>query len=153
LELLMNGAFSPLTGFLNQKDYESVLQSMRLADGTLWPMPITLDVTEEAAAGLETGVSLALRDPEGVMLAVLEVGDIWRPDIQQEAQCVYGAQESAHPGVTRLLDHANPVYVGGRIKGVEPPSHYDFKTRRHTPAALRAEFERLGWRRIAAFHT
>src|SRR5690625_8052 len=95
LELLMNGAFSPLAGFLNRKDYDSVLESLHLADGTLWPMPITLDVTEEAAAGLETGSSLALRDPEGVMLGVLEVGDIWRPDLLNEAERVYGTQDSA----------------------------------------------------------
>ena len=80
LELLLNGAFSPLAGFMTPRDYEPVCEQMRLADGTLWPIPITLDITEDAAEALESGATLALRDPEGVMLAVLHIEDIWRPD-------------------------------------------------------------------------
>src|SRR2546421_10488511 len=80
LELLMTGGFSPLTGFLGQDDYASVCSSMRLADGTLWPMPIVLDLPEEAAEGLAPGTSLALRDPEGVMLAAIHIDELYRPD-------------------------------------------------------------------------
>ena len=80
LELLGTGAFSPLTGFMTQPDYDRVCAEMRLADGTLWPMPITLDVPEDLAASLSSGSKLALRDPEGVMLAVVDVEDVWQPD-------------------------------------------------------------------------
>ena len=80
LELLMNGAFSPLTGFMNQADYESVVENMRLADGTVWPVPIVLDVDEAFAGKLQKGSKIALRDVEGFMPAVLTVEDIWQPD-------------------------------------------------------------------------
>src|SRR5215469_17928812 len=80
LELLLNGGFSPLHGFLGRRDYESVRDRMRLADGTLWPMPVTLDVSAELGSSLAAGSALALRDPEGVMLAVLHVSDAWEPD-------------------------------------------------------------------------
>ncbi len=85
LELLTSGGFSPLRGFLGRTDYESVRDSMRLADGTLWPIPVTLDVSEEFAEGLAPGTTVALRDAEGVMLAALHVSDVWRPDVEAEA--------------------------------------------------------------------
>ncbi len=100
LELLMNGGFSPLRTFLNQADHESVCTQMRLADGTLWPMPITLDVTEEMASQLSAGVSLALRDLEGVILAVLHVEEIYQPDRQAEAEAVFGTTNPSTPGWT-----------------------------------------------------
>ena len=88
LELLMNGAFSPLIGFLTRADYDSVCRDMRLADGTLWPIPITLDVPEELGTTLSVGSNLALRDEEGVMIAVLHVEDVWQPDREAEASAV-----------------------------------------------------------------
>ncbi|HKN70173.1 MAG TPA: hypothetical protein VJX30_04020, partial [Terriglobales bacterium] len=92
LELLMSGGFSPLRGFMNRADYEGVCHNMRLGSGTLWPMPITLDVTEEFAKKLTAGSSkIALRDPEGVMLAVLSVEDVWQPDRKAEAQAVFNS--------------------------------------------------------------
>ena len=94
LELLLNGGFSPLRGFMSRADYESVRDRMRLADGTLWPMPITLDVTAEFAKEIEPGASIALRDPEGVMLAVLHVDDVWEPDRLDEAEAIYGTSNS-----------------------------------------------------------
>jgi sulfate adenylyltransferase len=153
LELLLNGAFSPLEGFLGQADYESVVERMRLADGTLWPIPITLDVSESFAANLASGAAIALRDPEGVPLAILDVADIWRPERAREAAAVFGTQDRAHPGVAALLERTHPVYVGGRLRGLVPPTHYDFKHLRHTPRELRALFAKLGWRRVVAFQT
>src|SRR5919197_2766755 len=108
LELLMNGGFSPLTGFLARADYERVCGEMRLKNGTLWPMPITLDVTEDLAKQLGAGATLALRDPEGVMLAALHVEEIWRPDRTAEAKAVFGTTDRGHPGVAYLLDRADP---------------------------------------------
>ena len=153
LELLMCGGFSPLEGFLGEQDYAGVCDDMRLADGTLWPIPVTLDVSEAFAEQLEAGGRVALRDPEGVVLAVLDVEDIYRPDREAEAQAVFGTTDPAHPGVAYLLQRSGPVYVGGRVRGLQPVTHYDCRHLRHTPAELRAQFERLGWRRVVAFQT
>ncbi len=153
LDLLMNGAFSPLEGFLVQEDYESVCQDMRLTDGLLWPIPITLDVTEAFAENITVGSRIALRDPEGVLLATLDVESVWRPDREKEAEAVYGTKDSLHPGVNYLLNVGNPVYVGGRVHGIEPPTYYDFKLLRDTPSELRGRFRKLGWRRVVAFQT
>jgi sulfate adenylyltransferase len=153
LELLINGGFSPLRTFLGQADYDSVCTQMRLSDGTLWPMPICLDVTEEFAATIPPGTSVALRDAEGVMLAVLHVEEIYRPDREAEAQAVFGTTNPEHPGVGHLLNRSNPCYVSGRLEGMQLPHHYDFRPLRLTPAELRHEFHRLGWTRIVAFQT
>jgi len=153
LELILNGGFSPLDGFMTRPQYESVLGDMRLPSGLLWPIPITLDVSEELARSLEPGKELALRDPEGVMLAVLHVEDVWRPNRSAEAEQVLGTSNPEHPGVAYLLNTAGPWYVGGRLEGVQLPSHYDYRQLRPTPAELRKQFARLGWRKVVAFQT
>ena len=154
LELLLSGGFSHLRGFMGRRDYEGVCHEMHLASGILWPMPITLDVTEEFAKKLTPGSSkVALRDPEGVMLAVLHVEEVWQPDRKNEAKSVFGTTSAVHPGVDHLLNRSNPWYVGGALEGLQNPTHYDFKTLRLSPAELRAEFSRVGWRRIVAFQT
>ena len=153
LELLMNGGFAPLGGFLGRADYDRCVDEMRLEDGTLWPMPITLDVSEAFADGIEEGQDVALRDAEGVILAILSVTDKWTPDKAREAEAVYGADDLAHPAVNYLHNVAGPVYLGGRVTGLQPPTHYDFRARRDTPNELRAYFRKLGWRRVVAFQT
>jgi len=149
----MNGGFAPLKGFLGQADYDSVVDGMRLADGTLWPMPITLDVSQAFADSIEPGQDIALRDAEGVILAILSISDKWVPDKVRESEKVYGADDIAHPAVNYLHHVAGPVYLGGAITGIQPPVHYDFRARRDTPNELRAYFRKLGWRRIVAFQT
>jgi len=154
LELLMSGGFSPLGGFMNRADYEGVCHNMRLRNGTLWPMPITLDVSEEFAKKLTPGSSkIALRDPEGVMLAVLHVEDVWQPDRKAEAQSVFNSTSAAHPGADYAINKSNPWYVGGKIEELQPHAHYDFRSLRLTPAELRAEFGRLGWTTVVGFQT
>jgi sulfate adenylyltransferase len=153
LELLLCGAFSPLSGFMNKADYEAVCDGMRLADGTLWPLPVTLDVPQELAAQLSKGSKLALRDPEGVMLAALEVEETWELDREAEARRVYGSDDRKHPAVAYALERSHPVLVGGRVLGIQMPWHYDFAQMRATPRDLRRRFERLGWRKIVAFQT
>lgn len=153
LELLLCGAFSPLEGFLRRSDYDRVVEEMRLGDGTLWPMPIVLDVSEAFSAGLSIGSEVVLRDSQGVPLAVLEVEDIYWPDRLNEAQRVFGTSDRTHPGVAELLDRTGPVYLGGRVRGIQPPAHYDFAELRDTPRRLREWFAAHGWRRIVAFQT
>lgn len=153
LDLLLSGGFSPLRSFMSRVDYESTCSEMRLANGTLWPMPITLDVPEEFARAIGPGSVIALRDPEGVMLAALHVEEVWKPDREAEAKMVFGTTSLDHPGVAYLLQQTHPWYVGGRVEGLRLPTHYDFRTLRLTPAELRAEFIRLGWRKIVAFQT
>ena len=153
LELLMNGGFHPLKGFLSEADYDGVIDEMRLTSGALWPVPVTLDVSQAFADRVEPGQDIALRDPEGVILAILSVTDKWTPDKHREAERVFGADDIAHPAVNYLHHKAGPVYLGGPITGIQPPVHYDFKARRDTPNELRAYFRKLGWRRIVAFQT
>ncbi|ETD90941.1 bifunctional sulfate adenylyltransferase/adenylylsulfate kinase [Rhodobacter capsulatus] len=153
LELLMNGGFFPLKGFLGEADYDGVVENMRLADGTLWPMPITLDVTEKFAEGIAPGQDIALRDQEGVILAILSVTDKWVPNKAKEAEKVFGADDLAHPAVNYLHNTAGAIYLGGPITGIQQPVHYDFKARRDTPNELRAYFRKLGWQKIVAFQT
>ena len=153
LELLMNGGFNPLKGFLTEADYTGVVEEMRLADGTLWPMPITLDVSEAFAGQVEPGQDIALRDQEGVILAILSVTDKYTPNKAREAEMVFGADDLAHPAVNYLHNQAGPVYLGGPVVGIQQPVHYDFKARRDTPNELRAFFRKMGWRRVVAFQT
>jgi sulfate adenylyltransferase len=153
LELILNGAFSPLEGFNTREEYARILDDMRLPSGLLWPIPVTLDVDAGFAETVGAGDTIALRDPEGVLLATMEVGDIWTPDKAQEAAAVFGTGDEAHPGVDDLLNRRGAVYLGGRLHGVEPQHHYDFKLFRESPAELRARFRKLDWRKVVAFHT
>ena len=153
LELLLNGGFSPLTGFLRRADYDGVCENMRLADGTLWPIPITLDVTEDVATQLEPGSALFLRDLEGTALAMLRVEDVWQPDLGAEAERVYKSTHPEHPAVAHLTRNTHPYYVGGTIEGLQLPNHYDFVELRLTPAQLRRRFTSMGWRELIAFQT
>ncbi|MEJ1356873.1 MAG: sulfate adenylyltransferase, partial [Candidatus Sedimenticola sp. (ex Thyasira tokunagai)] len=153
LELLMNGGFSPLKGFMGKDAYESVLSDMRLPDGNLWPIPIVLDIAESVTEQVAVGEKLALRDPEGFMVAVLSITDLWKPDKSVEAAAVYGTESEDHPGVHYLMHEVHPHYVGGGIQGIQLPSHYDFENLWDTPAELRHSFEKSGWRRVIAFQT
>lgn len=153
LELLISGGFSPLRGFLAKADYEGVRDKMRLADGTFWPMPIMLDVSEEVAKDLSQGDQLVLRDLEGVRLAVVNVEDVWQADLEAEAKSVFGSANPEHPGVAYLLHNTNPYYVGGTVEGIEMPRHYDFRELRMTPTHLREHFAEMGWRQVVAFQT
>ena len=153
LELLMNGGFYPLNGFLNEKDYLSVLENMRMADNSLWPIPINLDVSKIFAKDLKINQKIALRDPEGVILAILEISDIYTPNKEKEAELVFGTNDIAHPSVNYLHNKAGDVYLGGQIIGIQPVVHYDFRAIRDTPNELRSFFHKVGWDRIVAFQT
>lgn len=153
LEMLANGGFSPLSGFMAKGDYESVLERMRLQNGVLWPVPICLDVPEALARKLNSGDLLALRDPEGFLLAVMHVTDIWPVDREREARLVFETTDTHHPGVWHLFHKSGPYYIGGTLEVISLPLHFDFKQLRLTPAELRAIYAKLGWNRIVGFQT
>ena len=153
LDLLLNGAFSPLEGFLEEADYEKVCDEMRLPSGVLWPMPITLDVSEAFADSISAGDTIALRDSEGVLIATMDVADIWQADKTSEALRVFGTTDETHPAVSYLMHQSRPVYLGGKVHGIEPPTFYDFKLLRDSPSELRGRFRKLGWRKVVAFQT
>src|SRR2546423_8830329 len=116
LDRLITGAMSPLSGLLGRADYESVCDRMRLADGTLWPMPITLDVPAEIAGRVGPGDGLALREPGGALLGVLWIEDVWAPALRAEAEAVFRTTSDAHPGVAHLFQRTHAFYVGGRFE-------------------------------------
>ncbi len=149
-ELLLNGGFSPLTGFMGPADYDGVLENMRLSDGTLWPMPITLDVTEAFAAQVEEGSRIALRDAESMLNAVIDVEHRWVPDRAREAEQLFGTTDTTHPGVNELSHRVRPVYLGGTQHGLAAPVHRDFRDYRYSKRELREYFQRLGRNRVVA---
>jgi len=152
-ELLTIGAYSPLEGFMNRSDYESVLDRKTLQDGTLWPVPICLDCSETTTRTLEAGQSVAIRDPEGFLLAILHIEDIWKPDKNKEAELVYGTPHTSHPGVANLLQHMGAYYIGGSMEALSLPLHFDFKQLRMTPPEVRSLYRKLGWNRVVGFLT
>jgi sulfate adenylyltransferase len=150
LELLAVGGFSPLSTFMKKADYERVVGEKRLADGTLWPLPVVLPV--EPGDGVALGKPLALRDVYGNLLAFLHVEEIYAFDKKNEAQHAYGTLDAKHPSVA-YLNRQPGHYASGRLEVIRVPPHYDFVALRRTPAELRAHFGAQGWNRIVAFQT
>lgn len=151
LELIANGAFSPLTGFLGAADYARVVAEMRLSSGIVWSIPITLAVSEAEAETLREGEPVALHDQSGQLVGLLELRERYRYDAELEAQQVYRTTDAAHPGVARLY-RQGPVLLGGDIwLFAEAVSR--FPKLAFTPAASRAAFAERGWRTIVGFQT
>ncbi len=154
LEGLLNRSFYPLSGFLDRSNYDMVLDSMRLVDGSVWPMPVCLDVSEEKAATIEVGQRLALNDREGFLLAIMTVTDVWKVDKKAEAQAVFNTvNPSEHPGCRILFEQLGDYYIGGPVEGLSLPLHYDFCELRLTPSETTRRFLQNGWRRVLGFHT
>ena len=155
LELLLNGAFAPLESFMGKDDYNGVLNSMRLKDGSLWPIPITLDVDNDYIKSnkLKENVKIALRDKEGFLIAVLTVKDIWEIDKKKEAEAIYGTVDKNHPGVNYLYNKTKDYYIGGDLEKIQSPHHYDYQLLRHSPSELKNQFKKLGWKKVVAFQT
>jgi len=153
LELIATGAFSPLNGFMTRDDYESVVSEMRLANGLVWSLPITLAVDDETAAQIREGQEIALTEGDRV-LAVMEVQEKFPYDKRREAREVYRTEEEAHPGVARLYRQGNTL-LGGPIWLVDWPTATttQFPKLRHTPAQTRRMFAARGWRRVVGFQT
>ncbi|KAM4065058.1 ATP-sulfurylase domain-containing protein [Hirsutella rhossiliensis] len=156
LELILSGGFSPLEGFMTEKDYNGVVEKNRLADGSLFSMPITLDLGQEQIfkLGVKPGARITLRDSrDDRNLAILTVEDIYRPDKVKEAKHVFGSDDDTHPGIKHLFSAAKEFYVGGKLEAINRLEHYDFLDLRFTPAELRSHFNKLGWQKVVAFQT
>jgi len=153
LEMILNGGFYPLNGFLNKENYENVLIDMRLSDGSVWPMPITLDVNSKFSKSISIGENITLKDKEGFSIAVLEVENKWEPDLYKEAELIFGTKDVSHPGVDYLLNYSNNIYIGGKVELIDLPHHYDYKDLRLSPKNLKQKFKDLGWYNIVAFQT
>ncbi len=151
LEQLLSGGFAPLRGFLNEVDYDSVVERMRLADGSVWPMPITLDVSQEH--GRAIGDKLVLCDLYGNPIAYFTVESIYRPVKEREAKKVFGTTDLSHPGVRHLTEEAGPVYLGGPVELIAYAPVHDFKELRYRPDELKQELKRRGWDKVVAFQT
>ncbi|KAL8680623.1 MAG: hypothetical protein Q9186_003215 [Xanthomendoza sp. 1 TL-2023] len=155
LELIISGGFSPLEGFMNEKDYNEVVENLRLTDGNLFSMPICLDLSKAAIdeAGLKAGQRATLRDfRDDRNLAIITVDDVYRPDKAKEAKDVFGGDDD-HPAVKYLYKTAQEYYVGGRVEAISRLNHYDYVALRYTPAELRTHFDKIGWSRVVAFQT
>jgi sulfate adenylyltransferase len=153
LDMIGVGAFSPLTGFMNETDYHSVVNNMRLANGLLWSIPITLAVTEDQARELEIGQQVALKgEKDGVIYALMEIESIYRADKRHEALQVFKTDSLEHPGVVKLFDRPG-VYVGGPIQVLNRPQPEKFREFYFTPAETRRIFAEKGWRTIVGFQT
>ncbi|KAF2089995.1 ATP-sulfurylase [Saccharata proteae CBS 121410] len=157
LELILNGGFSPLEGFMNEKDYNGVVENNRLADGNLFSMPINLDLSEETIkeTGVKPGARIVLRDlRDDRNLAIMTVEDVYRPDKKKEATMVFDKDgDETHPAIKYLYYTANEFYVGGKLEAIDRLMHYDYVALRYSPAELRLHFDKLGWSRVVAFQT
>ena len=153
LELLACGAFSPLTEFLNEVDHISVCDRMRLSDGTLWPIPVTLDVDDATREAAERCGVLALRDDTGLLVAVLDLDGSWMGDHVAEAEAVFGSGDPEHPGVDHLLHRTHRWYLSGRLEVLASPLRHEFGELTYTPRNLREYFEDRGIRRVVAFNS
>ncbi|GAB3064601.1 sulfate adenylyltransferase [Virgibacillus ainsalahensis] len=152
LELIAIGGFSPLNGFMGEKDYTRVIEEMRLEDGTIWSIPITLPVTEEKAASYAIGSTIALIGEDGVAYGVLELKEKFTYDKEKEAKLVYGTKDQEHPGVKKIYEKGD-VYLAGPIYLLNRPSHDNFKDFYLDPSETREMFADLGWKTVVGFQT
>jgi len=153
LEMIMSKAFYPLDGFIGEDDYYSVLDNMRLVNGSLWPIPIILDISKQFSKQVSINHKIILKDKEGFSLAEMKISDIWEPNKKIEAEKVYGTLDESHPGVDYLLNQTDSIYIGGSIKCIESIHHYDYQDLRHSPEVLKDKFNKLGWDKVIAFQT
>ena len=152
LEMLLTGAFSPLTGFMDEGAFHSVVTDMRLPDGTLWPLPISLDVSAQQAPLFAVGNRVALRDAYGGVCALLTVTSVFQPAKDAVAARVFGDTWRRNPGAAHFIRSTGPVFVGGTLEGLALPDAYDFTHLRQSPAQVRRSLEELGWGPFVALY-
>lgn len=150
LELLATGAFSPLDRFMGKEDHQRVVEEMRLANGTLFPLPITLPVSDDAPVALDK--QIALRDAKNNIIAVMRIEDIYEWDVEEVARMTMGTTDTKHPLVAEMHSWGKRN-IAGRLKLLQVPTHYDFKELRHTPAEVREKIADFGHNNVVAFQT
>lgn len=152
LELLGTGVFSPLTGFVGKADWESILNTMRLVDGTIWPIPIALAVSAQIALRVKVGATAALVGQDGVIYGTMDVTEVFQPDKTREAEAVYRTTELAHPGVKKLYDRGD-YYIAGPITLLQRRQPESFAEYHLDPVETRKEFARRNWQTVVGFQT
>lgn len=158
LELLLNGGFDPLTGYLTQIDYDSVVSDCRLANGEVWPMPIVFRVSSDKVDDYRPNDSsddhhVILTDSTNLPLAKFYPTDFYQPDLRRECQMVYGTDDTNHPYVKEVLSEPGVYYLGGRVERIQLPNHFDFQSLRLTPEQTRKKIADRGWKRVVGFQT
>jgi sulfate adenylyltransferase len=149
---LATGVFSPLTGFVGRADYESILDTMRLSDGTVWSIPVALAISPDASRSIGAASRVALRGPSGRIVGTIDVTDRFTYDKRREAAAVYRTTEDAHPGVARLYAQGD-MLVSGPVTLIAPPTDEPFAVFRRDPLDTRRLFAERGWRRVVGFQT
>jgi sulfate adenylyltransferase len=153
LELLLNGGFYPLNGFLNKNDYNSVLDNMRLNSGELWPIPIVLSINEDKKKELLNKEKVILCDKTNLPIAELKIEDIYKPDLVKECKSIFGCDDDNHPYIKRILSNENNYYIGGTVTKLRLPLHYDFSDIRLTPKECKDYFKKNNWKTVLGFQT
>tara|TARA_Y100000591_G_C21848208_1_gene709969 strand:+ start:1868 stop:3481 length:1614 start_codon:yes stop_codon:yes gene_type:complete len=153
LEMILDGSFAPLDRFMNENDYNQVLEKMRLENGELFPLPIVLDVHEGFSNSLILNEQILLRDKEGFTIAKMTLESKWKPELKKEAQLIYNSIDTAHPAVNFLFNLSGKIYLGGKLEKVNMPIHYDYRQYRISPNELKNKFKKSGWKKIIAFQT
>jgi len=153
LEMISNGAFSPLSTFNNQKDYEEILLNNKLSNGLVWPIPIVLDVPDQFLKSLDKNEYISLRNTEGFLLAILKVNEFWAPDKKEEANLVFKSNDLNHPGVDYLFNHTNNNYISGELVPIQENKYFDFTHLRKSPQEVRDFFRLNNWKDVIAFQT
>ena len=152
VENIADGIFSPLEGFLNQQDFESVVSKGRLANGIAWTMPTVLDVDDDTGKKMKEAGNVLLKNPEGTGIAILHVEDVYSYDKQATVNGVYGTNDESHPGVAKT-NSMNDFLVGGKIDYIQRQNETEIRKHRMTPSQTRELFEKTGWKTIVAFQT
>jgi sulfate adenylyltransferase len=152
VENIATGLYSPLTGFMNKRDYDRVLEEMRLDNGEVWSLPVVLGVSPEDAALMKVGDEVALKDAQGDISAILHLEDKYRYNKEKEAELVYKTRDRNHPGVAQLFKRQD-ILLGGEITLLRRLPYTSFNQYRMDPAQVRQEFSKKGWNSIVGFQT
>ena len=152
LQMISTGVFSPLEGFMQKEEYESVVEDMRLLDGLVWSLPVTLAASEETANTLREGSEVALVDGDGELVATMLLRERYRYDKEREARMVYRTTDQEHPGVAALYRQGD-ILLGGEVNLLHPADRGRFPQYYYQPRELRAAFAEKGWRRVVSFQT
>ncbi len=153
LRLIHFGAFHPIHNFMNKADYESVVSEMRLANGTLWPMPVTLDLPRETVEKVQIGDEIEIMHPFHGTIGSMTIEEMWEANLEWEMQFVFGTQSREHAGVYHRMGHANPYYISGRLNNIKLPELLGDFSLNFSPAEVKKIFADRGWENVIGFHT